>query len=112
MTKEWLGHDTCAKVFGTVRGLDGELLTEKDGVRVQIEWWWDEAWVGKEGWPSFQADGTYEFCLNRGQFTISINDSVRDENNLKRTSERLWFNTDLPGFTGRAIYEIHWQRMR
>lgn len=105
---EWQGHDTCAKVYGTVKDLDGELLTDKDGIAVHVEWWWGDVWVGKPGWPSFHADGTYEFCLDRGQFTMSINDLE----NHKRNSQHLWFDVDIPNFTGRPIYEVHWQRVR
>jgi len=112
LTLEWLGQDVCAKVYGTVKDLDGTLLTEKDGIAVHVEWWWDEVWVGEPGWPSFKTDGTYEFCLNRGQFTMSIKDSRRDENNLKRTSQKFWFNIDIANFTGRPIYEINWRRVR
>lgn len=106
---EWLGHDTCAKVYGTVKDMDGEtLLTDKDGIAVHVEWWYGEVWVGEPGWPSFHADGTYEFCLNRGQFTMTI----VDRNDHKRTSQPWWFDVDIRGFTGRPIYEVNWQRVR
>ncbi|NLE77027.1 MAG: hypothetical protein GX605_09810 [Chloroflexi bacterium] len=108
LTLEWQGQDTCAKVWGTVTDQDGNLLTHKDGIAVHLVWWWEETWVGKPGFPSFHSDGTYEFCLNRGQFTMNI----VDLNDNKQTSQAWWFDVDIRNFTGRPIYQINWKRVR
>ncbi|MHB0878131.1 MAG: hypothetical protein ACYC5O_19015 [Anaerolineae bacterium] len=98
------GVDVCAKVFGRVYDSKGNIITNTVGAAVD---WWpnNRIEVGTEGNPPINADGTYEFCLTRGQFNLSITAP-------HRTSEVLWIDLDEPAFKGQVVLEINWQLVR
>ena len=82
------GVDVCAKVFGRVYDNKGNIITNTVGVAV--DWWPDNRLeVGTPDHPPINPDGTYEFCLTRGQFNLSITAP-------KRTSQVLWIDLDEP----------------
>jgi hypothetical protein len=96
--------DVCAKVFGHVYDSKGNIITNSVGAAV--DWWPNNRLeVGTAGHPPINPDGTYEFCLTRGQFNVSI---VAPH----RTSEVLWIDLDEPAFKGQVVLEINWQLVR
>lgn len=96
--------DVCAKVYGRVYDAAGNVITNTVGVAV--EWWPNNRLeVGTAGNPPIKPDGTYEFCLTRGQFNLSIMAP-------KRTSQVLWIDLDEPAFTGQVVLEINWHLIR
>ncbi|MGI6209079.1 MAG: hypothetical protein ACOYEW_12825 [Anaerolineae bacterium] len=98
------GVDVCAKVFGRVFNQDGINITRQ--VAVAVDWWPDNRlMVGEEGWPPINPDGTYEFCLTRGQFNLSV---VAP----KTTSDQVWIDLDEPEFTGQVVLEVNFQLVK
>jgi hypothetical protein len=98
------GVDVCAKVYGRVFDMAGNNITKQ--VAVSATWWPDNGLVvGAPGSPPINADGTYEFCLSRGQFNIAV---VAH----KKTSEQFWIDTDEPDFTGKVIIELNFKEVR
>ena len=98
------GIDVCAKVYGRVYDVTGNLITRE--VAVSVTWWPDKRLsVGEPGSPPVNADGTYEFCLSRGQFNVAV---VAH----KKTSEQYWIDTDEPDFTGKVIMELNFRATR
>jgi hypothetical protein len=96
------GVDVCAKVFGRVFDQYGNNITSS--VAVAVEWTDGYLLVGTPDKP-INPDGTYEFCLSRGKFNIFV---VAED----RSSEKYWFSTDEPNFTGQVVYEINFQLVR
>lgn len=96
--------DVCAKVFGRVYNEQGISITPQ--VAVAVDWWPDNRLVvGEEGWPAINPDGTYEFCLTRGQFNLSVTAP-------KTTSQQVWIDLDEPNFVGQVILEVNFQKVR
>ncbi len=98
------GVDVCAKVFGRVYNEQGINITPQ--LAVAVDWWPDNRLVvGEEGWPPINADGTYEFCLTRGQFNLSV---VAP----KTTSQQVWIDLDELNFVGQIILEVNFQKVK
>jgi hypothetical protein len=98
------GVDVCAKVYGRVYDLAGNNITKQ--VAVSVTWWPDNRLVvGAPGSPPINPDGTYEFCLTRGQFNVAVVAT-------KKTSEQFWIDTDEPNFTGKVIIELNFKEVR
>ena len=98
------GVDVCARVYGRVYDSKGNIITNSVGVAV--DWWPNNRLeVGTPGNPPIKTDGTYEFCLTRGQFNVSIEAT-------KRTSQVLWIDLDEPAFKGQVVLEINWQLVK
>lgn len=98
------GVDVCARVFGRVYDQQGIVIT--NAVGMIVEWWPDnQLKTGVEGWPPINPDGTYEFCLTRGQYNLSVLAP-------KRISQQWWLDTDEPEFTGQVVLEINFQLVR
>jgi len=96
--------DVCARVFGRVYNKDGINITPQ--VAVAVDWWPDNRLVvGQPGWPPIKEDGTYEFCLSRGQFNLSV---VAP----KTTSQQVWIDLDEPNFVGQIILEVNFQLVK
>ncbi len=96
--------DVCARVFGRVYNEQGIDITPQ--VAVAVDWWPDNRLVvGEEGWPAINPDGTYEFCLTRGQFNLSV---VAP----KTTSQQVWIDLDELDFVGQLIVEVNFQKVR
>ena len=98
------GVDVCAKVYGRVLDRHGNNITNT--VAMIVEWWPNnKLMVGAPGWPPIKPDGTYEFCLTRGQFNLSVVAA-------KRISQVLWIDLDEPNFKGQVVLEVNFQLVK